>query len=409
MGVAVSGGADSLALMTLYARWKAATGRAQTALVVTVDHGLRPGAANEAAFVARVAGSAGLAHETLTWEGEKPATGLPAAARTARYRLLGRRAATLPSPCAIITAHTQDDQAETLLMRLARGSGIDGLAGMRPVAPLPGVPATALVRPLLGLPKARLEATLRSASVSWIDDPTNTDLRFERPKLRALATLRTQAALTDAALARSAARLARAAAGLEYATGMLETAAVSIIPGAMATIDLPRFEAAPPELQVRLLGRLLARHGGEHPRARLSEIERLAGGLSSMTGAATLGGCTITPGGSAISIVREPGRTGLPELQLEPGESLTWDARFHVSLAAGASRPVTVRAPSHAEWQAMRPPDTPRDVNRFSLTLPFFWTGTTLVSIAALHRSGPAPAVCEDAYHLGQHCTVVAV
>src|SRR5882724_6251609 len=125
--LAVSGGPDSIALMWLMARWRRALARGPRLIAVTVDHGLRPEAAREARDVKRLAGALDLPHRTLRWIGPKPERGLPAAARDARYRLLARAAREFGATH-VLTAHTRDDQAETLLMRMLRGSGITGLA-----------------------------------------------------------------------------------------------------------------------------------------------------------------------------------------------------------------------------------------------------------------------------------------
>src|SRR3954467_1127380 len=180
--LAVSGGPDSLALMWLAARWRRALSRGPRLIAVTVDHGLRPEAAREAREVKRLAETLEVPHRTLRWTGAKPDTGLPAAARTARYRLLAK-AARASGATHVLTAHTRDDQAETLLMRMLRGSGIAGLAAMARETEREGV---CLARPLLEVPKSQLVATLGRAKIPFADDPTNRDMSFTRPRLRAL-------------------------------------------------------------------------------------------------------------------------------------------------------------------------------------------------------------------------------
>src|SRR5213082_72360 len=180
--LAVSGGPDSIALMWLAARWRRALARGPRLVAITVDHGLRAEAAREAREVKRLARSLDLPHRTLRWNGAKPKTGLPAAARAARYRLLAQ-AARQSHATHILTAHTRDDQAETLLMRMLRGSGITGLGAMLRQSPRDGI---VLARPLLQIPKARLVATLRKARIDFADDPTNRDTAFTRPRLREL-------------------------------------------------------------------------------------------------------------------------------------------------------------------------------------------------------------------------------
>src|SRR5258705_1065537 len=165
--LAVSGGPDSIALMWLAARWRSALARGPRLIAVTVDHGLRPEAAREAREVKRLAGTLEVPHRTLRWTGTKPNTGLPAAAREARYHLLAQ-AARASGATHILTAHTRDDQAETLLMRMLRGSGIAGLAAMtRETDRGRG----RLARPTLDVSKKPTLATLEKAGIGFADDP----------------------------------------------------------------------------------------------------------------------------------------------------------------------------------------------------------------------------------------------
>jgi len=184
--LAVSGGSDSTALLVMAARWaKQLKKRRPKLLAVTIDHGLRAESAREAAAVKRLARELGVPHRTLSWRGNKPKTGLQETARLARYVLLAQ-AALREGYEHVLTAHTLDDQAETVLFRLARGSGVTGLAGMAYASPLPaGRQGTIfLVRPLLHVAKSRLVATLKAAGVGHDYDPSNSDPRFTRTRLR---------------------------------------------------------------------------------------------------------------------------------------------------------------------------------------------------------------------------------
>src|SRR5579863_917331 len=201
--LAVSGGPDSVALMWLAARWRRALARGPRLVAVTIDHGLRPGSAREARAVKRLARALDLPHLTLRWTGDKPKSGVPAAARAARYRLLAA-AARRNGASHILTAHTSDDQAETLLMRLLRGSGIAGLSAMARQSERDGV---WLARPFLDVPKAQLIATLAKARIAFADDPTNRDVGFTRPRLRALMPALAAEGGDARSLARLAARL----------------------------------------------------------------------------------------------------------------------------------------------------------------------------------------------------------
>ncbi|MAG22807.1 MAG: tRNA lysidine(34) synthetase TilS, partial [Rhodospirillaceae bacterium] len=174
VAVAVSGGCDSMALALLAHDW--AQGRGGQTVALSVDHRLRWESGAEARQAGRWLKARGLTHHILSWTGDKPRHGVQAAAREARYRLLFdwcRRHGVLH----LLLAHHQEDQAETFLLRLGRGSGVDGLAGM---APLSEVPTMRLLRPLLDVPKARLVATLQSRGQEWVEDPSNRDLAYAR-------------------------------------------------------------------------------------------------------------------------------------------------------------------------------------------------------------------------------------
>src|SRR5215468_4921415 len=209
--LAVSGGPDSVALMWLAARWRRSLKRGPRLIAVTVDHGLRADAAGEAREVKRLAKTLAIEHRTLRWAGIKPKTGVPAVAREARYRLLAK-AARACGATHVATAHTRDDQAETLLMRLLRGSGVAGLSAMAAETEREGL---RLTRPLLDISKAELIATLDAAGIGFADDPTNRDTTFTRPRLRALMPALAEEGADARTLARLAARLARANTAVE--------------------------------------------------------------------------------------------------------------------------------------------------------------------------------------------------
>lgn len=269
--LAVSGGPDSVALMWLAARWRKALKKGPRLVAVTVDHGLRKEAAREARDVRQLAAALEIEHRTLRWRGDKPKTGLPSAARDARYRLLARAAKSCGASH-ILTAHTRDDQAETVVMRLSRGSGIAGLAAMARQSDRDGV---VLARPFLDVPKARLVATLEKAGIAFADDPTNHDLRFTRPRLRALMPVLAAEGADARGLVRLAARLARANEALDVMTDGAERYLASIGGDApMTGFDLAAFAALSAEIRVRLLMRTINRVGHEGP-AELGKVEAL--------------------------------------------------------------------------------------------------------------------------------------
>ena len=207
LAVAVSGGPDSLALLNF-----AATALPGQTTALTVDHGLRAASAGEATTVAALCHTLAIPHVTLSWTGPKPRTNIQAAARTARYALMGDWCATAGVGL-LLTAHHADDQAETLLMQLQRGSGTAGLAGIRAARALrPGV---TLVRPLLGIRRAELAAIVADARWTPLDDPSNADPRYVRTRVRAL--MAGNDAFDVPRIAAVAAHLAEAEAALDWA------------------------------------------------------------------------------------------------------------------------------------------------------------------------------------------------
>jgi tRNA(Ile)-lysidine synthase len=313
--LAVSGGPDSVALMWLMARWRRDLADGPRLFAVTVDHGLRNEAAREAREVKRLAQELDLPHRTIRWAGDKPRTGVPAAARVARYRLLAQ-AARAAGATHVFTAHTRDDQAETLLMRLLRGSGIAGLAAM---ARESARDELVLARPLLNVPKSRLVATLNKAKIAFADDPTNRDPAFTRPRLRALLPLLAEEGGDARGLARLAARLARANAavevladGAERYLALMDRAAQISRENAdkpASEFDAGMFATMPEEIRLRLLMRAIDRFGHEGP-AELGKVEALLAQLdrSSVGKPKSMGKPKGKPKGT-----RKPARIGLKQ------------------------------------------------------------------------------------------------
>jgi tRNA(Ile)-lysidine synthase len=311
--LAVSGGPDSMALLALFSTWSrdaGASGARPALRAVTVDHGLRPESTAEAGLVSREAGRLGVPHVVLEWPGPKPGAGLQAAARAARYRLLCGEAARCGASH-VVTAHHADDQAETVLMRLLRGSGLDGLAGMAALRDLGGV---LLARPLLPVPKARLTATARATGMAFVEDPSNADPRFARTRMRRLTALLAEEGLTAGRLVMLAARAARAAEALDTA------AARALAAFSRREDDRVRLErglfSEPGEIVLRVLVSAVRDLGGvENDPIRLDRAERLAGDLTAKAreGRAlrrTLAGCVVSMDGLGdVTITRETGRS----------------------------------------------------------------------------------------------------
>lgn len=311
--LAVSGGPDSTALMVLAARWRDALKTKPKLIAVTVDHGLRKESKREAAAVARLARKLKIAHRTLRWNGSKPSTGLQEAARMARYRLLGDAARGLGATL-ILTAHTLNDQAETVLFRMTRGSGITGLGAMMRFSALPssGDSAIVLARPLLDIPKERLIATLRAAKIQYADDPSNRDPRFARVRLRGLMGALAHEGLDARRLAQFARRLKRADVAIEKTVDQAMAELVVELPGAVA-VEARRFAELPAEIALRLLGRAVAKMGDEGP-VELGKLEALKSALDAAQNTGdgpfrrTLAGAVVTLKGRQLIVERAPPR-----------------------------------------------------------------------------------------------------
>ncbi|KAA0678471.1 tRNA lysidine(34) synthetase TilS [Roseomonas genomospecies 6] len=397
LAVGVSGGADSLGLALLAQRWAAARGGALLALIV--DHGLRAESAAEAARVGGWLQARGIPHAILRWEGEKPATGIQAAARAARHRLLAERCRD-EGILHLALAHHRDDQAETVLLRFARGSGIDGLAGMAPVR---AAGAVRVIRPLLDLPRDRLAATCRAFGQDWIEDPSNRNPLFARARLRAAGEALAAEGLDPLRLADVARRAARARNALESATAALLAEAAEIHPEGWLRLDPKPLLEAPEEIALRALVRCIAATGGAPYPPKDEAAERLYGEIGGgMFQGRTLGGCRILPRRGRLVIAREP--VGVTErLSLTPGGEVWWDRRFAVRLAAGQGGAVTVAKLGRDGWRTALAagPDSgriglPEPVRE---TLPALWDGNGLAAVPHLGFSRPGFTLSAVALH----------
>jgi len=425
LALCVSGGADSMALMHLVARWAAAgrhmpeaTGREgasqvftrlPTIIVLTVDHGLRPESRAEACFVAEHAAKLGLEHRLLSGDEPAPNTGLQEWARSMRHRLILKDLAAELDEAAgfiehrlIVMAHHQGDQAETLLMRLARGSGLGGLGGMaacqQVAVPADGVgrrPLSAMIsRPLLGIPKARLVATLRAFGASWVDDTSNADPRFERVRMRNSLPVLQDVGITSQALARSAERLRQADESFRSFETRWHRDIIELHGGLHGKVSSEHAVARGRFAGVRLLARLAAMFGGAARPPDLLQLERLYDEMFvSERGfkAGTLGGCRFTLDGAGegethLLVCREGDGTDLEVCDLNPGCEISWDGgRFRVAARPEAPGTVKVKALGRQGWSRLK-----RDIPGFDdmqllassmWTLPAIWRGDALIAV----------------------------
>jgi tRNA(Ile)-lysidine synthase len=304
--IAVSGGPDSTALLLMAAEWAKRRGKPRIE-AATVDHGLRPESADEAKAVAALCARLGVGHRVLQWKGAKPTSRLQERAREARYRLLVDHARAI-SADALMTAHHADDQAETVLFRLLRGSGVAGLRGMDLITARDGM---MIARPLMGLKKRDLIAFANARGAPFIDDPSNADPRFARTRLRALLVRLGEEGLDAEALDRLARRARETEAALAHLTAEVEARV-----GSEGPIDARALFAAPIAIAHRILARRIAEAGGrDATRIGLEKIETLALSLSEAfkerrAFGANVGGALIRlTAKGRLSFAAEPPRT----------------------------------------------------------------------------------------------------
>ncbi|MCV2880500.1 tRNA lysidine(34) synthetase TilS [Actibacterium sp. XHP0104] len=319
LGVAVSGGGDSVALLHLAHRW--AAGRDVALETVTVNHGLRPEAAEEAAFVARLCADLGIPHQTLRWGGWDGQGNLMDRARDARQELIADWAAAR-GVGHVALGHTLDDQAETVLMRLARGSGVDGLSGMAARSVARGL---VWLRPLLDVRREALRDVLRGAGQDWIEDPSNDDMRFQRVKARqALAQLADlgidPAGLADTADRMTMAREVLEGAALSAARTMARVEAGDVVFDAAALADLPD------ETRLRLMAGAVCWVGSSPYRPRLSALrDALSEALAGRS--RTLQGALLFPHRGTLRVTRE--LNAVSGQRCAPADR--WDGRWRVT------------------------------------------------------------------------------
>lgn len=305
--LAVSGGPDSTALLALAVEWARRALKAPRLAAATVDHGLRKESADEAAAVGALCLRLGVSHRILIWRGDKPTTRIQERARAARYALLGAHAREIGAQ-AIVTAHHLDDQAETALFRLLRGSGVSGLRAMTASRDLDGV---ALLRPLLGVAKCDLIAACEARGLAYVRDPANENPRYARTRMRKLAAELAAEGLDAAALA----RLARRAGQIEDALAR-QTHATALRLGlsANSTCDAGALLAEPTEIVQRLLTAAIVNVGGRNSRGvGLGKVEALTQQLARAYAAgapfsANVAGAHLRLARGALRIAAEPPR-----------------------------------------------------------------------------------------------------
>ena len=382
VAVACSGGPDSLALTLLADAWAREAGGRATALIV--DHAMRPESAAEAVSVHDRLAKAGVEAVVLTRQGAVFKSDRQAAARQARYALMTewcRRANILH----LLLGHHRGDQAETLMLRLGRGSGVDGLAAMAPVSENPYL---RLLRPLLGVPRECLIAFLRSRGVDWIEDPSNEDASFSRVRVRRLLPELGQEGLTEQRLAATARHMARARVALEGAATELLARTVAIYPEGYAVLKAGELLAAPEDTGLRALSRLLTCIGGNRHGPRMERLERLYVWLSRGEGGGrTLAGCRIVRRrgpGHVLLVCRE---AAAAEDAVPAAGGILWDGRFWLSADGPLDTQLGRLGPDGWAQIRARKPDLcvenlPADVRN---AIPAIWSLEEVVAVPHLH------------------------
>lgn len=375
IAVGVSGGRDSMCLALLASRWVGQRGGEIIAL--TVDHGLRPDSADEACQVGEWLRGYGIHHHVLRWDGPYPVSGLQAAARAARYRLLGDYCRDY-GILHLLVAHHREDQAETVMIRRARDSGRDGLAAMAAVREQPHM---RVLRPLLEVSRDCLTATLVAGDQKWVDDPSNDNTAMARGRLRAEGgDMSVAAALT---LAQESAQARKVA---EQAVAALAARALRFHPGGFVSIDRAVLAAAAPDIVERLLARTVMAVAGRAypPRGeRTRRLQKILIGAASIPGN-TLGGCQVVGHQNLLVVCREPARIG-PPVGLTPGVETLWDNRFAVSVTKSLGGEYRLDALTATGWAQIVSEDSQLRTTSFPyvarLGLPTVWRANRVVLV----------------------------
>ena len=367
LGVAVSGGSDSRALLALLGDWRENGG--PEVLAVTVDHGLRSEAANEAAEVARICAALGITHETLKWLDWDGYGNLPDQARRARYRLMADWAGGIGLGD-IAIGHTADDQAETFLMRLARGAGVDGLSAMRARWQQGDV---WFHRPLLGLRREALREVLRARGLAWVDDPTNDDAAYARVRARAALNALDPLGITAEGLADVARKMADVRATLY---GYTFDAAQEILRFEAGDLVLARagFDCLRPEVARRLLQSMLGWTSGADYVPRGRSMESFLAAAYAGKGM-TLQGCMLSVTDGELRVSREYNAVAGLRVPIDG----VWDGRWRVDQGpdmAGAELAALGEAGLRAcpDWRLGGVP------HATALALPGVWLGDELLA-----------------------------
>ena len=392
IAVAVSGGGDSLALTVLMQEW--VTARGGEMLTLTVDHKLRPNSSAEAKCVQKLMRTRGISHDILTWEGNKPATHVQEMARKARYKLLLSTCKQRGFPFLAI-AHNLEDQIETFWMRLTHGSGLDGLSAMAPVRVTEGV---SVIRPVLPFSREQLRATCLQHDMEWIEDPSNANKKYLRPKLRAFENLLKKEGLTPERLAQTVQKLEDARQALQVMTDTTFAECVLLHPEGYATLKTEKWKQSPHEIQRRVLTQILMILSPQPYPSGFGAIEQTRIELhNQFFSGKTLTGCEIFPGRTGgILLTRE---SDAVESRVRVQKMMVWDGRFAVSGFSGKLLDIGALGEKGLYELKKNMENSGTLPFKVKRVLPALWQGKNLLAVPHLSYYSPS---CPDNLKTGR-------
>tara|TARA_B100000886_G_scaffold68206_1_gene43005 strand:+ start:176 stop:1453 length:1278 start_codon:yes stop_codon:yes gene_type:complete len=370
LGVAVSGGSDSLSLLYLIDAWS--NKKNLKIVILTVDHNLRNGSADEALYVGELCNKLGLIHKTLFWDHEDIEGNLSASAREARYRLMQN---SIPSDAILITGHTLDDQAETFLMRLRRGSGVDGLASMAEQSYLSfGNDGITIFRPLLDFERQTLRKVLKFYKVDWIEDPTNNDRSFERVRVRDLLARFVEIGIDKNTIGRTALLMQSAKTALNHFASDCYEKFGSCDNGDII-FDFSEFSKQPLDVKRRLISAAQKWISNQKYRPRLSQVDALINSIDekvTFSGSGTI--CYFH--NNSIRITREANAC---VCEIEASNDVIFDRRWKL-IALENCKDLTIKCLGEDGYTFLEPGIRKKIPYKTIIALPALFNDTNLIN-----------------------------
>lgn len=404
LAIAVSGGSDSMALALLARNW--ATENTVALTILTVDHGLRPAAKQEAVIVSEWMKSFDLPHKTLVWKGPHPTSGIQNAAREARYELMATHC-NEEHIQALLLGHQLEDQLETFLMRFSKGSGLEGLASMKEDSQQFDI---RLVRPLLGFKRQELRDYLTVVNQPWLEDPSNESRQYTRTRVGSiLSDLQALPGSSLTTIALSAERVTRASEALHEITMQRFNKFCRLSPYGFIQFPFEAILGCPQEIGLRLLSRAISAVRGEHVPIKLLSLENIYLRLfeKELSASETIGGVQISKSATGCLVCREPGRVGLPEVLLAGKTETIWDHRFHVIDTAGEQDRdplLTIKRIGPTGWQHLQAANPSKEEVRLPAkvrnNLPAVWLGDRMVAAPLFSRVLDQSTIAKDRFKM---------